>query len=70
MYKMLVIEEKSGLVVENTEYLMQEANLNQSAKFESVGMQADGTPVVFDKCGNFGYLDPQKMAIIIEFEQI
>ena len=70
MYKMVVVEKKSGLVVKNPEYLMQEANLMKGARFEAVGMQDDGTPVVFDRCGNFGYLDAKKVKIVIEFDQI
>ena len=69
MYKILVVERKSGLAIKNKEYLMQEAHLMTGARFEAVGIQDDGTPVVFDRCGNFGYLDSKKVKIVIEFEQ-
>ena len=26
-------------------------------EYEDFGVMSDGQPVVFDKCGNFGYLD-------------
>ena len=26
-------------------------------KYEGIGVMSDGQPVVFDTCGNFGYLD-------------
>ena len=38
--------------------LMKAAGLDQFEKYEDIGIQGDGTPVVFTKCGTFGYLDP------------
>ena len=70
MYKMAVLEKKSKLIIKNEEYLMQEASLDYRMGFEAIGLQDDGTPVVFDRCGNFGYLDPKKVSIIVEFKQI
>lgn len=34
------------------------------SNFEDIGVQSDGTPVVFDKSGNFLYLDPQKFKVV------
>ena len=56
-------------VVNDCENLMETAGLDKRMGYEAIGVQDDGTPVVFDKCGNFGYLDPGKYQVIIGIEQ-
>ena len=56
-------------VVDDSEYLMETAGLDKRMGYESVGVQDDGTPVVFDRCGNFGYLDHGKYRVIIGIEK-
>ena len=53
----------------NKEFVTNEKELMDYAgfeyqKFEDIGVQGDGTPVVFDTCGNFGYLDPQRFKAV------
>ena len=48
--------------------LMTKAGLNIGLGFEDFGIQSDGQLVVFDKCGNFGYLslDPEKYNVHVQ----
>ncbi len=57
------IEEKRFIFDESL--LMELADLDLYMKFEAVGVQDDGQPVVFDKCGNFGYLDPDRYKAVV-----
>jgi hypothetical protein len=50
--------------------LMNAALMDSRMEFEAVGIQDDYTPVVFDKCGNFGYLDPNVYGIAVFFNQL
>ena len=36
--------------------VMSDSGIDPRMGFEDIGIQSDGTPVIFDKCGNFGYL--------------
>ena len=55
--------------IENKEYiedgdtLMRVSGQDPRMGFESVAVQGDGTPIVCDQCGNFGYLDPNKYQV-------
>ena len=42
------------------------AEMDHYCDFEDIGMQGDGTPVVFNKCGDFGYLDSNIYRVDIE----
>lgn len=57
MIKILRREDK--VFITDEDVLMKLAGLDTRMGYEDVGLQGDGTPVVFDKCGNFGYLDPE-----------
>lgn len=48
--------------------LMALADLDPRLKFEDIGIQGDGTPVVFDKCGHFGYLDAARYHVLMVCE--
>jgi hypothetical protein len=52
--------------VVDTNLLMTLAGLDLGMGYEDVGIQSDGSPVVFDKCGNFGYLDPERYRFIFD----
>ena len=41
----------------DSDQVMRAARLNPLNGFDSIGIMQDGQPVVFDRCGNFGYLD-------------
>lgn len=57
--------------IENEEYiedvrkLMTISGQDPRSRFEAVAIQDDGTPIVCDRCGNFGYLDPEKYLMTI-----
>ena len=55
--KMKVVVTETGKAVTDEKILMDLADMHRGMRFEDIGLQSDGTPVVFDKCGNFGYLD-------------
>lgn len=44
----------------DTDDLMRECGLDPAYRYEDIGLQGDGTIVIFDKCGNFGYVDSDK----------
>ena len=56
-YKIAVIDKTTNRKITAEDFLMKEADMADYYNFEDIGMQRDGTPIVFDKCGNFGYLD-------------
>lgn len=64
--KMYVVDAETGAIIQNRNRLMKEAGLTIGLGFEEIGIQSDGTPVVFDRCGNFGYLDINKYHVVID----
>jgi len=64
-YKLKAVYKETGIEVTDGDMLLALADVDGGCKFESVGIQSNGTPVVFDKCGNFGYLDYQNFEVII-----
>lgn len=65
--KMRIFDIGSGREEDNTDILMKKAGLDVGMGFEGIGLQDDATPVVFDRCGGFGYLDSDKYRVTIEF---
>jgi len=63
---MKVINIETGKEVTDEKFLMREAGLDYVYGFEDIGIQGDGTPIVFDKCGNYGYLSYAKYKIVME----
>jgi len=64
-YKIAVIDKTTNRKITAEDFLMKEADMVDYCGFEDIGMQEDGTPIVFDKCGNFGYLNPDKYEVRI-----
>ena len=64
-YKIATVNKNTNEKVTDEKFLMEEAGMADYCGFEDIGMQGDGTPIVFDKCGNFGYLDANKYEIRI-----
>ncbi len=64
--KMIVFDRETGKEISDEDELMKMAKLHAGMGFEDIGIQRDGTPVVFDKCGNFGYLDINKVRITLD----
>ena len=69
MSKMAIWDRSKKEFIKDTDRLMQLSGLDLSSKYEAVGAQDDGTPVVFDKCGRFGYLDPQIYRCVIDLSE-
>jgi len=53
---LVLIDKTTGKPIEDYDLVMDRAGLDHRMRFEDIGIQADGTPVVFDKCGNFAYI--------------
>ena len=64
--KMQVVVNKTGERITDEKLLMELAGLLDHLGFEDIGIMADGSPVVFDRCGSFGYLDPDIYNIYME----
>jgi hypothetical protein len=41
------------------------STISSDIAYEGFGIQSDGQSVVFDRCGNYGYLNKKKVRIII-----
>jgi len=67
--KLIVIDRDTNKVVDDPEILLKAAGLESSrGKYEDIGIQSDGQPVVFDKNGVFGYLDINNFRIILDLD--
>lgn len=64
--KLLIFDRETGNECTDQENFMELAGLDTAMGFEDIGIQRDGTPVVFDKCGNFGYLDPSMFRVTFD----
>lgn len=64
--RMYIIDVETGAAVSVKNRLMTEAGLDWRMGFEDFGLQSDGTPVIFDRCGNFGYLDGNKYHVVVD----
>ena len=65
--KLTLIARETGVEITDGEQIIKLSDLDSKMHFESIGIQADGSPVVFDTCGNFGYLDPNKFTVTLDF---
>jgi hypothetical protein len=60
-----VKEKATGEFTVDYDSMMEKSGLKSVMGFEDIGIQSDGCPVIFDKCGNFAYLsDEYKMTIM------
>ena len=50
----------------DTDRLMNEADMERYCDFEDIAIQGDGTLIICNKCGDFGYLDKGKYLIIMD----
>ena len=55
--RLKIVKIETGQEIKNEDLLMAYAEMDHYCGFEDIGIQSDGTPVVFNKCGDFGYLD-------------
>ena len=54
---MYVVNNKEDKPVDSEELMLHHFGKAHYCDFEEIGIQSDGTGVIFDKCGNFEYLE-------------
>ena len=47
---------ETGEFIKDYDQVMDDSGIDSRMRFEAIGVQDDGTAVIFDKCGNFGYI--------------
>ena len=60
-----VKNKKTGEFIEDYDHIMDDSGMDSRMGFEAIGVQDDGTAVVFDKCGNFVYLSGKYELVIM-----
>jgi len=66
---MRIYDNQNCEYVENdTDLLMKESGQDRLMRFEDFAIQSDGTLIVCDKCGNFGYLNQSRFELKIMTE--
>ena len=50
------------------DFLMKLSGQDPAMGFEDIAVQSDGTVIICDKCGNFGYLDSNRYELKIMTE--
>jgi hypothetical protein len=61
--KLIIFDKQTGQEITDPEEIIKHSDLALGVRFESFGIQSDGQPVIFDKCGRFGYLDTDKVRV-------
>jgi len=69
MMILTIFDRKTGSEITNGNDILKMSDLETKFNYESFGVQSNGQPVVFDKCGNFGYLDPAKIMVTIDLSE-
>ena len=64
--RLKIVKIETGQEITSEDLLMTYAEMDRYCDFEDIGMQGDGAPVVFNKCGDFGYLDSNIYRVDIE----
>ena len=60
-----IFDSQTGKYITNGVQLMELAGMDSRMGFESIAIQDDGTAIICDKCGNFGYLDSVQYSIAL-----
>lgn len=60
-----VKEKSTGNFTKDFDLMMNDSGLDSRIGFEDIGIQSDGTPVIFDRTGRFGYLSDEYELVII-----
>lgn len=68
MMKFIVFDRNENREIDDCDELMKLSGQDPRMGFESVAIQDDGTPIVCDKCGNYGYLDGSRYGFRIVIE--
>lgn len=58
-------DRRTNKIVTNYDEVMEDSGMNTGLGFEDIGIQSDGTPVIFDKCGNYSYIASDYELIIM-----
>ncbi|MFK5893174.1 MAG: hypothetical protein QM504_08145 [Pseudomonadota bacterium] len=66
---MTVIVKDTGKQLDNYDLIMEKSGLDPRMGFEDIGVQSDGTAVIFDKCGGFSYL-PDEFKLVEVHEEV
>jgi len=64
-YKLTIISKENGTEITDGDLLMSLADIDTGCHFSGVGMDNEGIPLVFDKCGHYGELDWEKYQVVI-----
>lgn len=56
---------ETGEYTEDYDSMMNDSGLDSRMGYEDIGLQGDGTGVIFDKCGKFGYLSDKYELVIM-----
>ena len=62
-FELRVFDSQTGEYIEDNDQLMELAGLDSRLRFEAIAMQDDGTVIICDKCGNFGYIDSSRYSL-------
>jgi len=60
-----VREKATGEFSEDFDLMMDKSGIDSRMGFEDIGIQSDGTLVIFDKCGTFGYLSDEFELVVM-----
>ena len=58
-----IFDSQTSNYIEDSDQLMELAGLDSRMGFEAIAIQDDGTAIICDRCGNFGYLDSSRYRI-------
>ena len=63
---LILFDRETGKEITDGDKIMKMSDIDSKMHYEAFGVQSDGQPVVFDTCGNFGYLDINKVRVTID----
>ena len=63
LQELRVFDSQTGKYIDNGDDLMELAGLDSRLRFEAIAIQNDGTVIICDKCGNFGYIDSSRYSL-------
>ncbi len=63
---LILFDRETGKEITDGDEIMKMSDIDSKMHYEDFGLQSGGQLVVFDKYGNFGYLDPNKVRVCID----
>ena len=64
---LMLFDIKTGKEIVEGDEIIKLSDLETKQEYEAWGLQNDGQPVVFDRCGNYGYIDPNAVRVCMDF---